>query len=191
MTLACGICGDELPSSDLVEVGDGRVCSECHGALFVDETTATIGTASTNDRSPALEAFADAVEFFHEHLDRPIDDHRSDVHGDRPNTGREYFERVRGWTGETVDAKRLGWAPADETALLNHLMNEGYDQDAILGTGLFTQDLTPLWQGRYVFPYFDADARPVYAISRATGSEGGGAAGYGGNPADFIRRPIE
>ena len=65
-------------------------------------------------------------------------------------------------------------------------MSEGYDRDAILGTGLFTEDLTPLWQGRFVFPYFDVDGRPVYAISRSTGSEGGGAAGYDGHPADFM-----
>ncbi len=65
-------------------------------------------------------------------------------------------------------------------------MGEGYDRDAILGTGLFTEDLTPLWQGRYVFPYFDMDGRPVYAISRLTGNEGGGAAGYDGHPADFM-----
>lgn len=186
VTRECDVCGDDLPTPDVVEVGDGRVCPECHGTLFVDGSTETAETESADDRSPALEAFADAVEFFYEQLDRPIDDHQSGGHADRPDTGREYFERVRGWDTETVDAKRLGWAPADETALLDYLMSEGYDRDAILGTGLFTEDLTPLWQGRFVFPYFDVDGRPVYAISRSTGSEGGGAAGYDGHPADFM-----
>lgn len=65
-------------------------------------------------------------------------------------------------------------------------MGEGYDRGAILGTGLLTENLTPLWQGRYVFPYFDVDGRSVYAISRSTGAEGGGAAGYDGYPADFM-----
>jgi hypothetical protein len=179
------VCGDDTSTPDLVEAGDGRVCPECHGALFVDESTDTFGTESTDDRSLALEAFADAVEFFHEQLDRPIDDHQSCERADRTDTGREYFELVRGWDADTVDAKRLGWVPADPTALLDYLMCEGYDRDAILGTGLFTEDLTPLWQGRYVFPYFDVDGRPVYAISRSTGTEGGGAAGHDGHPADF------
>lgn len=186
VTRECDVCGDELPTADLVEVGNGRVCPECHGALFVDGSTDTNRTESTDDRSPAFEAFADAVKFFHEQVDRPIDDHQSGGHTDRPDTGREYFERVRGWDTEIVDAKCLGWAPADETALLDYLMGEDYDRDAILGTGLFTEDLTPFWQGRYVFPYFDVDGRPVYAISRSTGSEGGGAAGYDGHPADFM-----
>src|SRR5699024_4622724 len=65
-------------------------------------------------------------------------------------------------------------------------MGEGYDRDAILGTGLFTENLSPLWQGRFVFPYFDADGQPIYAISRATGDEGGGAVGYDGHPDDGL-----
>jgi hypothetical protein len=46
-------------------------------------------------------------------------------------------------------------------------MREGFDGDAIQGTGLFYEDFTPHFQGRYVLPYFDADGRPVYAISRS------------------------
>lgn len=144
VTRECNVCSDELSTTDLVEVGDGRLCPECHGVLYVDGSTTTTGTESRDDRSPELEAFADAVGFFHEQLDRPIDDHQSGEHADRPDTGRGYFERVRGWDTETVDTKRLGWAPSDETALLDYLMDEGYDRDAILGIGLFTEDLTPL-----------------------------------------------
>jgi len=58
------VCGDEFPSTDLVEVGNGRVCSSCHGTLFVDGSTDTADTKSTDDRSPALEAFADTVESY-------------------------------------------------------------------------------------------------------------------------------
>src|SRR5699024_10280190 len=50
----------------------------------------------------------------------------------------------------------------------------------------FTESLDPLWQGRFIFPYFDADGQPVYAISRATGDEGGGAVGYDGHPDDGL-----
>jgi len=94
VTRECDVCGDELPSTGLVEVGDGRVCSECHSALFVDESTDTT-EESTDNRSPAFEAFADAVEFFHEQLDQPIDEHQSGEHADRPDTGREYLDPLR------------------------------------------------------------------------------------------------
>lgn len=171
MTRECDVCGVEPPPSSPVKVGDDRVCSECHDALSVDGAADTTGTKSTDD--PALDAFADAVKFSHEQLDRPIGDHHSSEHADRPDTGREYFECVRGWNAETVDAKRLDWAPADETALLDYLMGEGDDRDAIRGNGLFTEDLTPFWQGLYVFPYFPADGRPVYAISRSSAIKSG------------------
>jgi len=140
--------------------------------------------ARENEATPesVLDAFADAVEFFHSRLD---DEVAVDLEGDA-STAREYFEGPRGWDTETVEEKRLGWAPADERALLDYLMRHGHDREAILGTGLFTEELRPLWRGRYVFPYFDAEGRPVYAISRATGSAGGGAAGYDGHPEDFM-----
>ncbi|MFP8955068.1 hypothetical protein ACLI4Z_19255 (plasmid) [Natrialbaceae archaeon A-arb3/5] len=137
------------------------------------------GAGGDDTRENALEAFADAVEFFHRKLDVPIADHTEDgEHPDRPTTAREYFEDVRGWDPETIDEKRLGWAPASDHALLDYLMRQGYDRDAILGTGLFYEDLTPHFQGRYVFPYFDTDGRPVYAISRSVD------AATGGHPAD-------
>lgn len=84
VTRQCDVCGDELPPSDLIEVGDGRACPECHNALFVDESTDTAGTESTDDS--ALNAFADAVAFFQDQLDRPIADHQSGEHTHRPDT---------------------------------------------------------------------------------------------------------
>jgi hypothetical protein len=139
------------------------------------------------ETSDAQEAFADAVAWFHDQIDRRITDHTDEEgeHPDRPTTAREYFHE-RGWTDATIDDARLGWAPPSRTGLLDHLMREDYGRDAILGTGLFTEDFRPLWQGRYVLPYFDTDGQPVYAISRSTGSEGGGAVGYDGHPDDGL-----
>ena len=92
---------------------------------------------------------------------------------------------VAGPTPPSTKLASVGHHPT-RTGLLDHLMREGHDRDAILSTGLFTEDLRPLWQGRYVLPYFDSDDNPVYAISRSTGSEGGGAVGYDGHPADGL-----
>jgi hypothetical protein len=140
-----------------------------------------------NEPSDTQEAFADAIAWFHSQIDQRIPDHADDEdeHPDRPTTAREYFHE-RGWTDATIDDACLGWAPPNRTGLLDHLMREGYGREAILGTGLFTESLDPLWQGRYVLPYFDAEGQPIYAISRSTGSEGGGAVGYDGHPADGL-----
>jgi hypothetical protein len=134
-------------------------------------------------------AFADAIAYFQTQLGRDITDlglTYVDDEGDEQTveTPREWFREVRGWSDATIDEKRVGWASPYRTSLLDYLMGEGYDRDAILATGLFTEDLSPLWQGRFVFPYFDTDGQPVYAISRATGDEGGGAVGYDGHPDD-------
>lgn len=181
---------------------EGGYCAECAdispGILDDDsrettkESTVEGQTAAANPcretgESGAREAFAAAVDWFHAHLDREIGDHGErgeNEHSDRPTTAREYFREVRGWTDATLDEALLGYAPANRTGLLDRLMREGHDREAILGTGLFTEDLRPLWQGRYVLPYLDENGEPVYAISRATGEVGGGAVGYDGHPAD-------
>jgi hypothetical protein len=153
------------------------------------ETNPGFETGKSDAR--AHEAFADAVDWFHSQLHRDISDlgltYVDDDGGEQTvETPREWFREVRGWSDATIDDKRLGWASPSRTGLLDHLMREGYDRDAILGTGLFTEDLRPLWQGRFVFPYVDANGQPVYAISRATGDEGGGAVGYDGHPDDGL-----
>jgi hypothetical protein len=132
------------------------------------------------DRAPveqrAHEAFAAACEFFHSQLDRDISDQFDDTDDDGwpPATPREYYEDVRGWSADLIEEKQLGWAPADETALLDHLMRRGFDRDAILGSGLFYEGLTPHFVGRFVLPYFDEDGAPVYAISRSLAEDDGG-----------------
>jgi len=122
-----------------------------------------------------LGVFAEAVEFFARQLDRDIGAHTYDG---GPETPREYYEDVRGWEPETVEAKRLGYAPADPRALRDHLMGQGYDLDTLLATGLFYEDeqkgVHPHFRGRYVFPYFDRQWRPVYAISRSLDEDEGG-----------------
>jgi|APHM01.1.fsa_nt_gi hypothetical protein len=46
-------------------------------------------------------------------------------------------------------------------------MRQGFDGDAIQGSGFFYEGFTPQFTGRYVLPYFDETGAPVYAISRS------------------------
>lgn len=78
----------------------------------------------------------------------------------------------RGWAPETIEAKQLGWAPTDPTALYKHLREQGFSKKELLATGLFyasegNKPLRAHFVGRYVFPYFNAEGEPVYAISRS------------------------
>ena len=145
------------------------------------------------DRERVVEAFDAAIDYWHRQLDQPIAEHAGvdgdDEHdkADRPNTAREYFEEIRGYDRETVDAWRLGWAPPDG-GLYDQLEREGFGAETIAATGLFCEEYPQkeLWRGRYVFPYFAADGAAEYAIARCTGSKGGGAAGYDGHGADYL-----
>ena len=79
-----------------------------------------------------------------------------------------------------VEAMRIGYAPADGSALLLHLMDRGYSRDEIIGSGLVVpwqrtdedggtrSGVSDLFRGRIVFPYLDADLRPAYFIGRMT-----------------------
>ncbi len=97
---------------------------------------------------------------------------------------KSYVQKERDWPEEMVDEFKLGWASPDAESY-HYLRKQGYDHKEILSTGAFTSDGRPLWNGRYVFPYFNEDREVVYAIARATG-KGGGAAGYDGHPDDFL-----
>jgi len=156
------------------------------GGVNTPETPEHAPDSATAGAAEWREAFAAAVEWYHAQLDTEIPDHTaSGEHPDRPTTARDYFTGVRGWGSSTLDEKRLGYAPAGG-GLRDYLESEGFEPPAIRATGLFTEDLRPLWRGRYVFPYFDADGEPVYAIARVTGGRGGGAAGYDGHPEDYL-----
>jgi hypothetical protein len=173
------------PERESDESGD----TGSHNRVEGKTSDANPGFESVQSDVRADEAFAEAIAYFQTQLGRDITDlglTYVDDDGDEQTveTPREWFRAVRGWSDATIEEKRVGWASPYRTGLLNHLMGEGYDREEILATGLFTEDLSPLWQGRFVFPYFDADGQPVYAISRATGDNGGGAAGYDGHPDD-------
>jgi len=130
------------------------------------ENAALEDADDTVDEARVLDAFETCVRFYHEHADDELPE-ECDVDAGTP---REYFEEVRGWDADTVEEKRLGYAPAGHGhELLDRLMSEGYTREEILGTGLFYDLGTPHFEGRVVFPYFDGDGRPCYAISRTTG----------------------
>jgi hypothetical protein len=130
--------------------GAARDCHRhFHALTRVRDRLDTAGTVRTDggDREAVVEAFGDAIRWFHDQLDREIDDHTpGGDHPDRATTAREWFTENRGFEPETLDAKLLGYAPPDSRDdLLVHLNRRGHDREAILATGLFTDDLRPLW----------------------------------------------
>ena len=144
-------------------------------------------TAEKDER--ARSAFTDAVEYFHSQLDTDL----SAIDTVEYDTPRDAFQEGRGWTDETINAKRLGWAPATDTGLLDHLMQKGHDREAILSTGLFwSNSLEPIWKGRFVLPYFDAEGRPTFAISRRAGEghPADRAGDHGDGPAKYHKLPV-
>jgi len=114
------------------------------------------------------DALAAAIAFFHDTLDHGIsEDADADV-----DTPRAYFTEVRGWSEDTIERLKLGYAPRSEH-LKRHLRELGYSDEELLATGLFTEfddgRLSCLFKGRYVFPYYDEDGEPAYAIARKAG----------------------
>ncbi len=104
----------------------------------------------------------DACRFYERHL---TDEHR-----------RHLWTRY-GLEPAFVEAMRIGYAPADGSALLLHLMNRGYSADEITGSGLVARwtskdgtrsGVGDLLRGRIVFPYLDTGLSPVYFIGRMT-----------------------
>jgi len=193
MSEECHLCGAEAETT----LGDGAVCGDCYDTFASDGANSGTGADSEDanptpdadespspseddagdERLPGEAALEDAIRWFHAQLDRTIDDHvgecdHLDCDGEecsRPETAREYWEDVRGFDPETVDAKLFGWCPPDaRDQLLDHLLGCGHDREAILGTGLFTDDLRLLWRGQYTAPYFNEGGDVVYAIGRET-----------------------
>ena len=160
-----------LRATDALQHVDGNL--ETAQVVLADENPAvteeiTEGEPGKQTSNSSASAFEDAIEFFHAQLERDI----SDAAPEDIEMVRDYFTDVRGWDAKTIEDKRLGYAPASQTALLDHLMAQGYNRKTILGTGLFYEDLTPHFRGRYIFPYLNAEGRPVYAISRTVGDDG-------------------
>ena len=63
----------------------------------------------------------DACRFFERHL--------TDAH-------RDHLRTRYGLEPAFVEAMRIGYAPADGSALLLHLMDRGYSREEIIGSGL-------------------------------------------------------
>ena len=171
-----------------MSIEDENVGSEQGSTRKVTSNTTleapTTGNISASGRWK--ECFKEAIRYYYENLDSQIRDHTEQgQHSDRPTTARGYF-RERGWTDATIENAMLGYAPPGDSEVA-YLRESGYSRDELLSTGLFDEQLQPRWNGRYVFPYFDRKGNPVYAISRCTGANGGGAKGYDGHPADSRR----
>jgi len=102
----------------------------------------------------------DACRFYEAHL---TDEHRT------------FLLARYGFKPWLVERSRIGYAPADGTALLLHLMNKGFDGEEIIASGLvqrWTRDgntgVTDHFRGRIIFPYLDGDGTPAYFIGRQT-----------------------
>lgn len=86
--------------------------------------------------------------------------------------GETILERVkqsRGWTEETIEDHRIGYAPPEEEQdeFIDELIDE-YGSDTLLKTGLFFPGGTePFFTNRIVFPYLKGN-RPVYFTARET-----------------------
>lgn len=80
-----------------------------------------------------------------------------------------------GFRPDFVKSSRIGYATADGTALLLHLMDQGFEGDEIVRSGLvFRREKNgrtvtgDLFRGRIVFPYLTPEGTPAYFIARAT-----------------------
>jgi|GEM_PF-497776 len=120
------------------------------------------------DSDDSDDVFSIVIQFFHDQLDHDI----SKVADADVETPREYFTEIRGWSEETIDSLKLGYAPKS-ARLKTHLQERGYGDEELLATGLFTEfdngDISCLFKGRYVFPYYDKACEPAYAIAREAG----------------------
>lgn len=113
----------------------------------------------------ARQCINDILEWYHKQVDKPIEHDESEY-----DTPREYFN-ARGWTDETIDGKKLGYAPPNhEGGLLASLLSK-HDWETIKATGLLGErengPSSAIWSGRFVFSYPDGDGNLVFAISRA------------------------
>ncbi|WP_271958988.1 hypothetical protein [Halorubrum ezzemoulense] len=116
----------------------------------------------------------------------------------------------RGWSDDLVADKQLGWAPAFGKELFFHLESKGFSHHTMVATGLFTKpndaygenedgeeyvdyttlddpdnpdDLSCLFRGRYIFPYYDEDGKVAFFIGRRPDFD----TEYGIHPEDFTK----
>lgn len=143
---------------------DAETESEADSTEEEEEDGSSDDEAVAVGRERAEECFAAAVRYMHTLIDREVDGLRDDL-----ETPREYFEEHRGWKTETVSENLLGWAPTGQNDLMLELHEQGFSREEMLATGLFgvndSENIYPMWKGRYVLPYF-VDGEPVFAITR-------------------------
>ena len=86
---------------------------------------------------------------------------------------RDYF-RSRGITDETIDAKKLGFSPADWSAHLKHLKSAGHNEVDIRESGLFylndKKQTVPSMFDRHIIPHFYQN-RATYITGRAASED--------------------
>jgi len=161
--------GGPEPSEETTETGENHTPGGGSPRSKPGGSVDASPSADSGLAEAAHEAFADAIEFYHEQLD-------TELPVDYADTARDYYENVREWAPETIDEKLLGYAPGNcKDELLAFLHNRGHDRDAIQASGLFYEGgLKPHFNGRFVLPYFDDSGDPVYAISRSIDEDNSG-----------------
>jgi hypothetical protein len=179
--MTCKLCNTDNLLNPKQFAGN-TVCSECYDEVSgsnsdTEQQNPTADRANntvkiTGENLPTNNILEEVVEFFYQQNTTETKSHFSDR-----------------FPEEQIEKYRLGWAPPDNS-LYTYLTEQGYSDKEILSTGVFSEQndgsLSCLWQGRYVYPYFNSNMEPAYMIARSTGSKGGGAAGYDGHKKDFL-----
>jgi DNA primase len=85
--------------------------------------------------------------------------HRYLLEDKRAEQARRYLA-LRAFKSDVISSFKLGFASFDANDLLEHLIRQGYQQQDLKHTGLFTETqpgaLRPLFRGRLMFPIFNA-----------------------------------
>jgi len=106
-------------------------------------------------RATLYEVCEEACAWFHARLQTSSD----------AQTARDYLGR-RGLSAETIERCRLGYAPDQWNALLDHLHRKGIDTEQAMAAGLVrrserTQNPYDFLRDRIIFPILDNRDRPV------------------------------
>lgn len=173
--MPCNIC-DKEELDDSKTFSGNIVCSDCYN--FVSESTDDktydeddVDEDSSNDTNSLSNNSPDTVTITGANPPEPniLSDVVDFFYNRNTDLTKEHF--VDRFSEEQFHKYKLGWAPAGE-GLLEYLSEEcGYSDEDILSTGLFSEidgELSCLWQGRYVYPYYNQNMEPVYMIARTT-----------------------
>lgn len=109
------------------------------------------------------DVYAEATAFYTDHLDVaiPTDDDSAVI------TVRDWIKNKYGLNDDTIDEAMIGFAPNDQTALIDAV---SADRKLLLEAGLAidtAQGIVDFFDGRVVFPYFER-GKPRYMIGRQT-----------------------